>query len=306
MPTSNLTEPVNPRMEAIRQLLDTHFKQSDFRSMAQRYMAYKQQETTVWPELTRLTHLMLGGTSSEIAAASAQTELMILSLDILDDLQDQDHFEPPWMKDNSALAMNCASNMMLAGLYGLSGKPAHPKIFELLVNAHNGQHLDLSDAAKDEERYLEIVSGKSSSLINLAIQMGYQLLERRSPSIEAQLDEFANCIGIAAQLQNDLKGLTTLKSRNDLVNRKSTLATLFLLDLCSVDFPLLKQYYDGECGLDDLIQQKPLLVAFIEQSGVTAYISAVQQLYVNRADEILSGLELQQPWADQFKAITYI
>jgi competence protein ComQ len=305
MPTSNLTKSGNARSEAIQHLLDAHFKPSEFHRMARRYIDYKQQETSVWPELTRLSYLMFGGKSSpELDQAAARTELIILSLDMLDDLQDQDNFEPPWMQDNTALVMNCASNLLLAGLSGLDGKPAHAKIFSLLVTAHNGQHQDLSDGASDEEHYLEIVSGKSAALINLAIQMGYQILERRDPAVDEQLDELANCIGIAAQLQNDLKGLTTLKSRNDLVNRKKTLATMFLLDLCVTDFPLLKQYYDGESGLDELIRQKPLLVAFIEQSGVTAYISAVQQLYLNRAKEIMEALNLAQPWAEQFKAIT--
>ncbi|MCA0756139.1 polyprenyl synthetase family protein [Paenibacillus sp. N4] len=243
---------------------------------------------------------MLGGKSPNIAYAAAQTELIILSLDIMDDLQDQDNLEPPWMQCDTAVAMNCASNLLVAGLSGIGEMAIHPKILKLLSSAHNGQHQDLSNQVTNEEQYLSMVSRKSSSLINLAMQMGYQLLDHKDPVTEEKLDKLADCIGIAAQLQNDLKEIATLHSRNDLVNRKKTLTTLYLLDLCESKFPILKSYYEGLCSLDELAGQESQLADFISQSGVFEYTYALQRLYMVRAKQIFESLPAVQPWSDRF------
>ncbi|MCB8818201.1 hypothetical protein [Desulfosporosinus shakirovi] len=56
---------------------------------------------------------MFDGQSKDIFQAAAAVELMILSLDIFDDLQDQDNFSVPWHNINPALAMNIATGLLV-------------------------------------------------------------------------------------------------------------------------------------------------------------------------------------------------
>lgn len=54
------------------------------------------------------------------------------------------------------------------------------------------------------------VKEKSSSLIGLALYLGYAYLEQQDSLIKAKLIDLSEYIGIATQLQNDLSGLIRL------------------------------------------------------------------------------------------------
>lgn len=302
--TDQKNEMINHISSELFGIIDTHFYEDSFNRIVRDFVHYKQSESTIWPDLTLYTYRMLGGLSPAIYHAAAQTELIILSLDIFDDLQDQDHFNPPWMQCEHATAMNCASNILVAGISGNSDRSIDAKILKQLSTAHNGQHTDIQNMVAHEEAYLKLIGEKSGALINLAIHMGYQLIENKDPSIEKRLDEFAQHIGIAAQLQNDVKALTNIQTRNDIIQRKMTLTTMFLLDQCTTAFPLLREYYDGACEVEDLISQKTKLVDFIHSSGVVAYTSVIQKLYLNQAEKVLQTIPTLHPWDTRFKEIT--
>jgi competence protein ComQ len=285
-------------------IIDKHFYEESYNRVIRSYIQYKKSETTLWPELTLYTHYMLGGSSPDIYHAAAQTELLILSLDIFDDLQDQDNFIPPWMQCKPAVAMNCASGIMAAAIAGSLNKPLSSEILQRLTTAHNGQHKDILNAVTTEEEYLQLISEKSASLLGVAINLGYQLVGQPDDSISMKLAEFAQFIGIAAQLRNDLKNLTLIQERNDIVQRKKTLATLYLLDHSEGNFPFLRKYYDGIIGMEDLPGHEQQLIDFILASGVSEYTYAVQNLYLLQADHILTTIPVSQPWELHFRVIT--
>ncbi|WP_053373717.1 polyprenyl synthetase family protein [Paenibacillus sp. FJAT-27812] len=285
-------------------IIDKHFYEESYNRIIRSYIQYKKSETTLWSELTLYTHYMLGGSSPAIYHAAAQTELLILSLDIFDDLQDQDNFIPPWMHDEPSVAMNCASGIMAAAIAGYLNKPLGSDILQLLTTAHNGQHKDIQNTVTKEEEYLQLISEKSASLLGAAIKLGYQLVDQPDASIAIKLADFAQFIGIAAQLRNDVKNLSILQERNDIVQRKRTLATLYLLDHSEGNFPFLRKYYDGIIGMEELPAHEQQLVEFIHTSGVSEYTSAVQKLYLLQADHLLTTIPVSQPWEHHFRAIT--
>lgn len=285
-------------------IIDSHFYEVSLNRMVRSFVYHKHAESTVWRELTLYSHYMMGGSSPDIYHAAAQTELLILSLDILDDLQDQDNFEPPWMQCGSAVAMNVASGLLTAAIAGSLGKPLDSTALKLLTAAHNGQHKDIQNAVSAEEEYLQLVTEKSATLISLAVHIGYQLVENPNETTARKLAEFSQHIGIAAQLQNDVKNLTLIQERNDIMQRKKTIATLYLLDLSKEAFPFLAKYYDGVYGTEELAAQEQQLVDFIVTSGVTEYTSAVQSLYLQQADLILRSIPALQPWEIWFRTIT--
>jgi len=291
--------------EAISQIINTHIYHGQLNELIHQFITYKKAETSIWPKLTLYTHHMLSGTSSHIHHAAAQTELIILSLDILDDLQDQDNTDPPWMSCDHHIAMNAATALLTAAIAGNMKAPAlSPAMLKLITAAHNGQHRDIGNEVADEEQYLQLVSEKSSSLIKLAILMG--CLDRDSVyknQLEL-LSIMAANIGIAAQLENDIKNITRIDYRNDLVQRKITLSTLFLLEQGDTYLPILRDYYNGSYELQQFLTYKLEILDFIEKSGVIEYTNAVQMLYAQQASDQLNQLQSADPyWKNQFEQL---
>lgn len=291
--------------EAISQIINAHIYHGQLNELVHQFIAYKKAETSIWPKLTLYTHHLLGGTSSRIHHTAAQTELIILSLDILDDLQDQDNTDPPWMSCDHPIAINAATALLTAAIAGNMSAPAlSPAMLQLITAAHNGQHRDIGNEATDEEQYLQMVSEKSSSLIKLAILMG---CPDRNAMHESQLDllsSMAANIGVAAQLENDIKNITRIDYRNDLVQRKITLSTLFLLEQSDTYLPILRKYYNENCEQQQFLTHKLEILDFIEKSGVIEYTNAVQMLYAQQASEQLNQLQhTDSYWKNQFEQL---
>lgn len=290
--------------EAAVRILNAHFYEPELNGLMRQFVSYKQAETSIWPKLTLYTHFMMGGASPHIVHSAAQTELIILSLDIFDDLQDQDNFEPPWMDCEHAIAMNAASALLTAAIAGDSTAPQlGPSILKLITAAHNGQHKDIRNLASNEEDYLQLIGEKSAALIALAIQMGYSTVDNPEGETITLLNEMAQQIGIAAQVENDSRNITVVNSRNDLIQRKKTLAALFLLEQGDSSFPLLREYYNGNSERQELLAREQDLLAFIRSSGVVEYSKAVQLLYAKQAEQKLDLLAIHAPWKNVFKEI---
>ncbi|WP_282198737.1 polyprenyl synthetase family protein [Collibacillus ludicampi] len=210
-------------------------------------------------QLVCLHYRMFGGQSHDIYQAAAAVELMILSLDIFDDLQDQDDFSVPWNKIDVGISMNIAT-----GLLVLSTKALEQTSFELTnrmcairyLNSHvlkavNGQHNDLMDSIESEEDYLQMVRNKSAALLASACLIGTALATEK---YHDTVNKYAEHMGIAAQIKNDIKDICRLDEKNDLVNKKKTLPTLYLLHNSHPEFQLIKDYYLGNLKKEELVQ----------------------------------------------------
>ncbi|WP_074048696.1 polyprenyl synthetase family protein [Paenibacillus ihumii] len=85
---------------------------------------------------------------------------------------------------------------------------------------------DLLNDIHTEESYIEMVSEKSAALIAAACMVG-TLLATGERSEEVRL--YAEHLGIAAQIKNDIRDLLNWDHKNDFLNRKRTLPTLYLI-----------------------------------------------------------------------------
>jgi competence protein ComQ len=149
-----------------------------------------------------------------------------------------------------------------------------------------------------------VVEEKSASLVGLALYSGLNDLDNKNPLIERQLLELSKYIGIVAQLKNDASDLLRFDLKNDILQKKKTLSTLFLLDECKNSFPLLKEYYDDNITREELLHHKHELLQVILDSGVLEYTIAVQNLYLHKAERLLKSIPIQSPWIRRFKEIT--
>src|SRR5690554_5742854 len=94
-------------------MIDQYTVDSQLNTLIRAYIDNKSQEQGMWSDMTIMVHHMLGGSSPDIYRVAAVTELVILAADIIDDLQDHDHLDKPWMVDPPAYTLNAVVAMLV-------------------------------------------------------------------------------------------------------------------------------------------------------------------------------------------------
>lgn len=300
-------------VEAMNRMVNEHFQSEDFKQLLHDFIREKAEEKSIWSEMTEYCHLMLGGSSPHIEAIAAMTEMLILSLDILDDLQDRDNAAKLWMKCPQEYTLNAVISFIFAATselgrlmetYPHAHFPHAGRISRLITHSINGQYKDLSRSIVTEQDYIAAVQEKSSSLIRLACYMGYACVDGCDPRTVEKIDELAGYLGVIAQIENDVKDVQRYDVKNDLLQKKRTLPILFLLQHSEEDFPIFKQYYDGHVTEQEFLKKKLECLQYIVDSGCIEYSKIIQSLYVNKAEEVLNSIPAVSPWKEKFRDIT--
>ncbi|MCD9024162.1 polyprenyl synthetase family protein [Cohnella silvisoli] len=295
-------------LEDMLHRVDKHFQDEELKKMLKECIQEKTDENSRWSSMTIYTHYMLGGTSPFIERIAALTEMIILSLDIVDDLQDQDNFSKPWMKCPQSHALNAVLSM-LAIFMAEIGEVGHSRIpneiGKLLARSVEGQHKDVSQSVNTEADYFDMVQSKSGSLIRLACFMGYSLIDGLDRETADRINELADCIGVIAQIGNDVNDLLRYDVKNDLLQKKRTLPIIFLLADSNEEFPPIEQFYVGQMNADEFLQMKTECMQYIQDSGCIEYSKVIQILYTNKAEELFQAIPAVSPWKEKFKEITF-
>src|SRR5690242_11485817 len=90
----------------MNRMIDEFFTEEDLKKVLRSFVHDKMNEGSNWSNITRYTHYMLGGSYPQIDCCADLTELTLLALDIIDDLQDQDNKEKPWMIGPVEVSLN--------------------------------------------------------------------------------------------------------------------------------------------------------------------------------------------------------
>ncbi|MFC5451867.1 polyprenyl synthetase family protein [Paenibacillus aestuarii] len=289
-------------------IVDDYIHVEDLNRLLKSFITDKEQETSVWGKITITTHRMLGGSSLDIERIAAATELMILTLDIVDDLQDRDQADKPWIRCPEGYTLNAVLAMIMGfiGDLGKVGLPASAfaEISQIVTRAVNGQQKDMNDSVVTGDDYLLMVQEKSGSVFRLACYMGCAALTCSEATL-GQLQELADCIGLLHQIQNDVRDVVRFDVKSDVLGRKRTLPVLYLLAIEDAAFDSIKDYYAGRITADVLLAQQEQLVQIIENSGCMEYARVVQSVCVQKAEEIYGSLHAAAPWKEQFKELTF-
>lgn len=288
---------------ATKQLLDEaadrYMADSELNGLLKRFIARKVEEQSAWAELTKATHTLFGGTHPHIEEAAAVTEMLLLALDIVDDLQDGDNPEMPWLQCGHAVALNAILSLVFASvgeLARLNGHGSAPNIdlqvvSQLVAQGVRGQQLDISHAVETEQDYIEMISAKSGSMLRLACYIGYAAAGLEDTSAMKRMEELALTIGIIIQIRNDVRDITRWDLKNDLLHKKKTLPVLFLLtEEAEEAFEPLLAYYEGRLSRDEFLLHKHACLTHIERSGCLEYAAVIEKLFRDRAEELLAGL----------------
>ncbi|MBA2943623.1 polyprenyl synthetase family protein [Paenibacillus sp. CGMCC 1.16610] len=294
--------------EHMVRLVDEYIEVKGLNELLKSFIADKEKENGAWAKVTLCTHYMLGGDSPHIDRYAALAELANLILDVVDDLQDQDQEDKPWMKCSQAEALNAVLALIM-GFFGELGqlqiKPEWlVEVTKIIGRSINGQHKDVVNAAVSVDDYLVMTQEKSGSLFRLACYMGYMTVDSPRETIE-RLHELADCFGLIHQIQNDMRDIVRYDVKNDLYGKKRTLPILYLLSVEDEAFTPLKDYYDGKISSDVLLQEKEAFIQMIKDSGCLEYGQVVQSVCVQKAEEIYEKLQGVSPWKERFREVTY-
>ncbi|SFF29248.1 competence protein ComQ [Paenibacillus catalpae] len=278
--------------QEMQRISDKYFTTEPLRGYAKSFIREKQAESMRFGLLTVLHYRMFGGDSGPICQAAAAVELFILASDILDDLQDGDAPHQAWSQVPPAAAMQTAASLIVLSQQAMLelefGQAGLLRVVQMmngqLLKAANGQMLDLMNAVTDEDSYIAMVRHKSAALIVMACMTGVMLAGREWHPIVA---EYAEEVGMAAQIKNDIRDLLRWDDKNDFILRKKTLLTLFLLEEIAEGDEWIKDYFEGRLQAEDVAGRQQMLEEACDRTGAALYGSVRMRMHFNRFQELL-------------------
>lgn len=281
----------------------------EFQELLLSFVAEKAKERGSWSDIVRCVHSLLEGHSPLIEAIAAAGELAVLASDIMDDLQDQDQTDKPWMQCPGSHALNAVVALMMCftrelGVCGLAPE-AVAEAGRIISRSLQGQYQDIRNTAVSPDEYLQLVQEKSGSIFQLMVHLGSAAADADGRQTEVLYD-LADCTGLIHQIQNDLRDITRLGQKNDVRLKRRTLPVLYLLSLKDEwEFRFFQQYYRDELDWEEFLLRTGDYEAFIDNSGCKEYARIVQALCVDRAEELMQRLEADPSRKEALKDFMY-
>ncbi|MCZ0068920.1 polyprenyl synthetase family protein [Bacillus sonorensis] len=245
-------------------------------------------------ELVFCHYNCFGGTDTEAAETlAAGIELLILSFDIFDDLEDEDSPDELWMKMSRSVVLNAATALYTLGIKVISSVSNNPaflqKLMEYILESTQGQHDDLRNKSVTEEECLGMIKRKSGSLTALSCVLGTMLA---TGEFNKTVETYAYQLGIASQIENDYKALF-YDSKSDIAKKKRTLSYLYLkrkFNQASIELLNIFETKDKIADIEIKLYKEKLKAA-----GVTQYMYVMNQLAIQKFRKGIAELDLEEP-----------
>lgn len=293
---------------SILQLINTEINQHHLKAQLLNYVDNQSQSGFSFGELLILHYNMFEGTNNEeIYTVAAAVELLILSFDILDDLEDNDSPDKPWSREPN-LALNATTALLFMSAKVIQSTSFDNKdeavalLFQYALQSIQGQHKDLLNISQTEAEYIEMTLEKSGSLTKLACVMGTFLAMNDCPK---EVKVYARLIGLIGQINNDLMDIATWDDKNDLLHRKYTLPIIYLLNRKEDGLQVLRDYYHGKVGMKAVVQQQQFIEQQFKETGAITYTEVIKRIYQNKVFSELEKLNIEKKYLTQFKKYVY-
>lgn len=252
-------------------------------------------ETFSFAESAILHYVVFGGENLDVATwLGAGIEILILSSDIMDDLEDEDNHHALWMKINRSESLNAALSLYTVGLTSIYSLNINPLIFKYVLRyvneAMQGQHDDITNKSKTEDESLEVIRLKCGSLIALANVAGVLLA---TGEYNETVERYSYYKGIVAQISGDYHVLLS-GNRSDIEKNKQTLIYLYLKRLFNnASEELLYLFSHKDLYYKALLDREKFEEKLI-QAGVTQYISVLLEIYKQKCFSTIEQLNLDK------------
>ena len=201
--------------------------------------------------------------TEEIYSIAAAVEMLILSFDILDDFEDDDCSDKPWLTEPK-LALNATTALPFLSLSVIQNSSFKNKdkglslLMEYALKSVHGQHKDLLNSCKTESDYIEMSIEKSGSLVALVCVVGAVLATDDYP---VTIETYANDIGLIGQINNDLSDIKSWNLKNDLLNKKYSLPIIYLMNCEDENAQLIRDYYQNKVNKEEIIKNQELITS---------------------------------------------
>lgn len=275
--------------EKMQEIVSKKIMNQDLERYLQSFIESK--DTFEFADLALHHYLAFDGQDQKaIELLAVGIELLILSFDIYDDLEDKDNGNAAWMKIDSSIALNAVTALYTLSIQVMCQASHEPEFSQEILNfalqSIQGQHDDIVNAPKTEEACLDMIKNKSGALTALPCVMGVMLATGKYHPIVAN---YSYELGIMSQIDNDYKGLFYLN--NDFVQKKNTLAYLYLN----------KQFNDASVELLNLYQKPEEFVSMdtkalkqkLTEAGVIQYLLVMKHLSLQKIKKEMSQLKLE-------------
>jgi len=285
--------------EKMKEIVSQKIMNQDLERYLQNFIESK--DTFEFADLALHHYLAFNGQDQKaIELLAAGIELLILSFDIYDDLEDQDNGSAVWMKIDSSIALNAVTALYTLSIQVMCQASHEPEFSQEILNfalqSIQGQHDDIVNAPQTEEACLEMIKNKSGALTALPCVMGVMLATGKYHPIVAS---YSYELGIISQIDNDYKGLFYLN--NDFVQKKNTLAYLYLK----------KQFNDASAELLSLYQKPEEFVSIntkalkrkLTEAGVIQYLLVMKHLSLQKIKNEMSQLKLGEDKTEKLLSV---
>ncbi|MFT4399514.1 polyprenyl synthetase family protein [Bacillus sp. SW14] len=231
-----------------------------------------------------------GKDDTAIELLASGIELLILSADIFDDIEDKDNLQASWMKIDPSIVINAATALYTLSLQVINSVSNNPTLLSLTLQyslqSLQGQHVDLNLKVSSESEYIEMIKSKSGSLVTLPCVLGVYLATEEYNEI---VDEYSRYLGVVEQIANDHYGLY-YPDNNDLKTRH-TLAFYYLKNKYNQSSIDLLNFYAQE---NNMINNLNELKRKLRDSGVILYLNVIKNLALENFKEAFKKLRLDE------------
>ncbi|TDO16396.1 transcriptional regulator [Bacillus subtilis] len=241
-----------------------------------------------------LHYCVFGGKEFEIAIElGAGIEIITLSSDILDDIQDNDNLTEPWMKIDQSVALSTVFSLYTVGLQSLKAVDPNSDIVNCIIkyclDAMQGQHRDIINKPQTEEECLEAMKLKCGSLFALANVSGTMLA---TGTYNKVVESYSYSKGIFEQIYGDYSALFN-PNRSDILKDKHTLVNLYLKRLFNKDSEELLEIFKNKSFFNELLSKKEFK-GKLKNAGVTQYASVLHKIYKKKCENDIEKLNLDK------------
>jgi geranylgeranyl pyrophosphate synthase len=194
----------------------------------------------MWPLLPLIICEAISGHCQRALPAAAALQLLKISAEIFDDVEDADSSKSLSFMYGNDIAVNVATTFLILSEKAIARLKTRgvedyivvrilDSISSYYTTACIGQHLDLSagpGTSISEDDYMKITGMKSATTTECSCYVG-ALLATENQRIIDEFATFGRNLGMSSQIANDIQGITR---GNDIARRRITIPVIYALN----------------------------------------------------------------------------
>lgn len=284
----------NPIKASMEEIIAGNIQQQDLKNLLIEFVQNKGKNTFSFGELCIFHYSHFTSFfDEEIIKIAAAIELLVLSFDILDDLEDEDADNTIWSQ-NPSLSLNGSTALLFLSMHAIRNtrfiyrEKAIALMEKIALCTIQGQHKDLLNACQQEDTYLQMIEEKSGSLVSLACLVGCMMA---TGDVPGGVEDYSKWIGVIGQINNDFADLESWEGKNDMLNKKYSLPIIYLLEVEKNRERDLNDYYQNKTTKIQFLKLKDVIKQKLIDTDALKYASVIKKDYQMKTMKALHKMD---------------